>query len=78
MVNITLLSLKTDLGVAIPSALTPYTLLEIYMPLQKFLMLRLPFLSSGSNIFPPEGRCTPCQSAVKILGSINSEEPCSS
>lgn len=46
--------------------------------LQKFMMLCLPFLSSGSNIFPPEERCTPWQPSVKILVSINSWEPCSS
>lgn len=83
MVNITLLSLKTDFRVAIPSALIPYIflekytlilyiLLEKYMPLPKIMMLCLPFLSSGSSIFPPEEKCTPCQSAVKILSSINS------
>lgn len=71
MDNTTLLSLKNDLGVAILSSLIPYTLVEIHITLQKFMMLCLPFLSSGSNIFPPEEKCTPWQSAVQILGSIN-------
>lgn len=78
IVSITFLSLKADLRAAVHSALIPYALLKIYMLLQMRCCFFLPFLSSGSNIFPPEERSSTYQSAVKKLGSINSGEPCSS